>query len=62
MIITGLIILAIVGTIYFLPTIAAYHAKKRNREAIALLNFFLGWTMIGWLIALIWAATKDAKN
>jgi hypothetical protein len=24
------------------------------------LNFFLGWTMIGWVVALVWAVKADA--
>ena len=27
--------------------------------AILLLNFFLGWTMIGWIVALVWAVKTD---
>lgn len=52
-----LIILAVI--VYFLPTIQAYHAKKKNKEAILLVNFFFGVTVIGWIIALVWATTKD---
>lgn len=43
--------------IYFLPTIIAW--KKRNGRAIFMLNFLLGWTLVGWIIALIWAFTID---
>jgi hypothetical protein len=25
-----------------------------------LLNFFLGWTVIGWVVALVWAVKTDA--
>jgi len=50
-----LILLAV--TIYFLPTIIGY--KKKNATAIFLLNLLLGWTFIGWVIALVWATTKD---
>jgi hypothetical protein len=49
------------GTVlYFLPTIIAAFKSKRDTLSIFLLNFFLGWTMIGWLIALIWSAKSDA--
>jgi len=48
------------GTIlYFLPTIIAAIKSKRDTLAIFLLNFFLGWSIIGWVIALIWAAKND---
>ena len=46
--------------IYFFPSAMLVGKHKRNALAIVLLNVLAGWTIIGWLIALIWAATKDA--
>ena len=44
---------------YFLPSIIAFARSKRDTSAIVLLNFFLGWTLIGWVVALVWAAKND---
>src|SRR5436305_437114 len=45
--------------IYFIPAIVGKH--KRNATAILVLNIFLGWTVIGWVVALVWAcSTEDA--
>jgi hypothetical protein len=44
---------------YFLPTIIALIKSKRDAVAILLLNLFLGWSVIGWIIALVWAAKND---
>ncbi len=44
---------------YFLPSIIALARSKRDITAIVLLNFFLGWTMIGWVVALVWALKTD---
>jgi hypothetical protein len=44
---------------YFLPSIIALARNKRDIAAILLLNFFLGWTMIGWVVALVWAVKAD---
>jgi hypothetical protein len=44
---------------YFLPSIIAFAKSKRDALAIFLLNFFLGWSVIGWFVALIWAAKND---
>jgi hypothetical protein len=44
---------------YFLPSIIALARSKRDIASILLLNFFLGWTMIGWIVALIWAVKAD---
>ena len=43
---------------YFLPTIIAIVRRQRNALAIFLLNFFLGWTFIAWVVALVWSVTK----
>ena len=42
---------------YFIPGIIGN--SKRNSGAIWVLNIFLGWTLIGWVIALVWACTTD---
>jgi hypothetical protein len=44
---------------YFLPSIIAMARSKRDTLAIFLLNFFLGWTGIAWIVALVWAAKHD---
>jgi len=43
--------------LYFLPSILGHN--KRGAAGIILLNVFLGWTVIGWVIALIWAVTAE---
>lgn len=45
-------------TLYFLPTIEANIKKSPNITSIALTNAFLGWTLIGWVIAIAWAHKK----
>jgi hypothetical protein len=44
--------------IYFLPTIIAAVRHHRNTLAIFLVNFFLGWTFLGWIGALVWSVIK----
>ena len=55
--ITTLILIAL----YFVPSILAHTNKKTNRNAITALNFFLGWTLIGWVIALVWALSVEKQ-
>jgi hypothetical protein len=45
--------------LYFLPTIVAVLREKHDKVSIFLLNFFLGWSVIGWVVALIWACKTD---
>jgi hypothetical protein len=44
---------------YFLPSIVALVRGKRDTLSICLLNLFLGWTLIGWIVALVWAFKVD---
>jgi hypothetical protein len=43
--------------LYFLPTLLARH--KADFMGILLVNLLLGWTIIGWFIALIWACSAE---
>ncbi|HTZ96984.1 MAG TPA: superinfection immunity protein [Terriglobales bacterium] len=45
--------------LYFLPAIIAFARSKRDAVSILVLNFFLGWTAVGWVIALVWALKQD---
>lgn len=50
------------GTVmYFLPTIVAIMQHRNNVGTIAVINTLLGWSCVGWVIALIMAVTKDAQ-
>jgi hypothetical protein len=44
---------------YFLPSIIAAARSKRDLVSIFILNFLLGWTAIGWVVALVWALKVD---
>jgi len=57
-----LIVIVILLAIYFLPAIIALKRDKRNQNAILLLNLFLGWTFIGWVVALVWSAMAEEEQ
>ena len=44
---------------YFLPSLIAIVRKHHNVIPIVLTNTLLGWTLIIWLVALIWAFTNQ---
>lgn len=46
--------------LYFLPSILGHH--KRDAAGIFLLNFLLGWTVIGWIAAMVWAVTSEPQH
>lgn len=54
----GLVVIVVVPLIYCLPTIIAFHKRHRSRWMILALNLAFGATVIGWVIALVWAMNK----
>lgn len=56
----GLALFAV--ALYFAPFFIAKARKKRNAAAIGLLTLLLGWTIIGWIGALIWSATAETPT
>jgi hypothetical protein len=58
--ISSLVLFVLILCLYFIPSIIGW--KKKNSGAICALNFFLGWTLVGWVVALVWALTHDEKE
>lgn|GEM_PF-1947053 len=55
----GLLFAAI---IYFVPTVVGFVRDHPNKFAILALNVFLGWSFIGWVVALIWALSNPSPS
>ena len=56
----GFLVIAGIGLlIYFIPSFVAFNKKKSNAGAIFALNLLLGWTLVGWVVSLVWALTQD---
>jgi hypothetical protein len=56
MIVTFLIVCA--SVLYCLPTIIALASGHPRIVSIGLLNILLGWSVPGWVMALVWAVSK----
>lgn len=57
------VLLLILASVYFLPTLIASGRGVRNTGSVVVLNLFLGWTLVGWVVALAMAfATVDRSN
>ncbi len=48
-------VIAVVTLLYMLPWAIAATRGKSNATAIGLVNFLLGWSVIGWIVALVMA-------
>lgn len=56
----GLLALIVIG-IYFFPTTVAEKRNAKNKAGILILNLFFGWTLMGWVAALIWAVVAEPQ-
>ncbi len=55
-----LTIIVISLSIYLLPSIIViFNRRKRAKIGVIILNIFLGWTFVGWIIALVLALQAD---
>lgn len=62
MALAGVLLLLVGLFFYFLPAYCAFRRGHHNSGAILLLNFLLGWTFLGWVIALVWSFTRVEKK
>jgi hypothetical protein len=54
----GFALLAGMAAGYLWPTIVAHRCEHRDRELIKVVNVLLGWTLVGWVVAMAWAVNK----
>jgi hypothetical protein len=57
-----LVILLLLVVPYFIPMIIAMARDHPNRSAIAALNLLAGWSVIGWVAALVWALMSPREK
>ncbi len=55
---TIMVVVLLLLTLYLLPSIIAL-AKRNHRTKVILFNIFLGWTVVMWIICLVWACKRD---
>lgn len=55
-VIVGLLALGVIVGMYFLPSIVAWRRHVPNVGSVAIVNTFLGWSLIGWVVAMAMAA------
>ena len=57
MIVAGLFCLLL----YFVPAVIAFSRRHEYRWPIFAINLFGGWSLIGWVVALVWAVMPKGK-
>jgi hypothetical protein len=46
----------------FLPTIVAFTRKVTDKGSVVVINLFLGWTLVGWVVALAMACRSSTRR
>lgn len=55
---SGLLFLMVV---YFIPSLIAHNFQIKQRLGIYVLNFFMGFTLFGWVASFVWAVSGDQE-
>jgi hypothetical protein len=58
----GEVVLALFILVYFLPIVVAGFSKHPHGGGIFVVNVFLGWTLLGWVVALAWACCAPHRS
>jgi hypothetical protein len=48
--------------LYFLPLYEAWRRQHPNLTGVGLVNLLLGWSIIGWVAAIVWAHKKHEAS
>ena len=56
-----MVLLLLILLLYMLPTLIAYARDIRRRRTLAVLNIVAGWTLIGWIVAFLWARMAQSQ-
>jgi hypothetical protein len=54
------LVFVFVPALYLLPTYEAWKREHDNWTSVAMVNILLGWSLIGWVVAMVWAVRKPA--
>ena len=55
-------LILIVLAMYWLPSIIGYYRRTPDIFSVVVTNALLGWTIVGWLVAMVMAARTPAPS
>jgi Superinfection immunity protein len=58
----GLVVLLLILVFYFLPAMISSKRKTKHGGMIFFINLVFGWTVLGWIAALIWAIVESPEE
>lgn len=57
-----ILVLLFALAVYLIPTIIAFARGHASKWSIGVLNIVLGWSLVFWVVALIWALSNKGQN
>lgn len=58
----AILVLLFALAIYLIPTIIAFARGHASKWGIGVLNIVLGWSLIFWIVALIWSLSNKGQS
>lgn len=52
------VVVLVLAILYMVPTLIAIAKKHEKTPLIGTVNFFVGWTFIGWIACIMWALSE----
>lgn len=56
------LLIAVGVPLYFAPAVVAYNRNHKDFAGVLIVNLLLGWTVVGWVVALAWAVRPDSAR
>lgn len=48
--------------VYFIPSIIGFSRGHKSKWGIFILNLFLGWSILGWIVSLVWSFSSAKES
>jgi|HubBroStandDraft_6_1064221.scaffolds.fasta_scaffold00861_29 hypothetical protein len=58
----AIFVTVLLGIVYFVPSVVAFIRNDPQGPALMIANFFLAWTVIGWVILLVLACRSIRRE
>lgn len=58
----AILVLLFALAVYLIPTIIAFARGHASKWDIGVLNIVLGWSLVFWVVALIWSLSNKGQN
>lgn len=58
----AILVLLFVLAVYLIPTIIAFARGLASKWGIGVLNIVLGWSLVFWVVALIWSLSNKGQS